>query len=147
MKLRHIELKDANAFVAAHHRHNKPVVGHRFSLAAYDGDRLCGVAIAGRPIARAYDQQNTLEVTRLCTDGTRNACSFLYGAVVRAAKALGYSEIITYTLATETGASLKAAGFVREAEVKWHSWNSKSRPREDGLMGDKVRWKVTIVER
>ena len=79
MTIRHIELKDANAFVAKHHRHHKPVTGHRFSIAAYDGDKLCGVAIVGRPVARNIDQQNTVEVLRLCTDGTRNACSFLYG--------------------------------------------------------------------
>lgn len=104
-KLRHIriELADANAFVAEHHPHHKPVVGHKFSLGAILDGRLVGCAIVGRPVARMRDDGETLEVTRLCTDGTKNACSFLYGACARAAFALGYRRIGTYILATEQG--------------------------------------------
>ena len=90
LRLKSISLKDANAFVDALHRHHKKVQGHKFSLAAYDGDRLVGVCIVGRPVARMLDDGSRVEVTRLCTDGTKNACSFLYGAAARAAWALGY---------------------------------------------------------
>lgn len=79
-----ITLKEANAFVEQHHRHHKPVVGHKFSIAASDGEKIVGVAIVGRPVSRYLDNGLTLEVNRLCTDGTRNACSFLYSAAWRA---------------------------------------------------------------
>jgi len=133
MKLRHtrISLADANAFVAANHRHHKPVVGHLFSLGAVLGDQLVGVAIVGRPVARMRDDRKTAEVTRLCTDGTRNACSFLYGAAAKAAFALGFERIGTYLLATENGASVKAAGWRLIGETKGGSWNCPSRPRTD----------------
>ena len=130
-KLLHIELAAANEFVSLHHRHHKPVTGHRFSLACYDGDRLCGVAIVGRPVARGVDYTKTVEVLRICTDGTRNACSFLYGACKRAAKALGYQGIITYVLENESGVSLKASGFSFAYVTDGGSWNRKSRPRDD----------------
>jgi len=93
----HIELKEANAYVTANHRHHKAVRGHRFSLACYEDGRLCGVAIVGRPRSRRIDQHMTVEVLRLCSDGTKNVCSKLYGACRRAAKALGYHRLITYT--------------------------------------------------
>ena len=98
MRVKHIELKDANAFVEQYHRHHKPVVGHRFSIACVIDDVIHGVAIVGRPVARMVDPSTTLEVTRLVTDGTANACSFLYGAAARAGKELGYSKIQTYIL-------------------------------------------------
>lgn len=133
MKLHHIRipLADANAFVTAHHRHHKPVIGHLFSLGAIQGDKLVGVAIVGRPVARMRDDGLTAEVTRLCTDGTRNACSFLYGASARAAFALGFKRIGTYILASETGATLKASGWRLIGEVKGRSWSCPSRPRTD----------------
>lgn len=105
-----IELAEANAFVEQHHRHHKPVVGHIYSLGAVLGDKIVGVSIVGRPVARMRDDGETAEVVRLCTDGTRNACSFLYGASARAAFALGFKRIGTYILATEPGKSLTAAG-------------------------------------
>lgn len=129
--VKHIELKDANEFVERYHRHHNRVAGHRFSLAAYDGERLCGVAIVGRPVARAIDQHDTVEVLRLCTDGTYNACSFLYGAVKRAARALGFSEVITYTLDTEPGTTLRASGFSLLRVTDGGAWNCPSRPRCD----------------
>ena len=131
MTIRHIELAEANAYVEQFHRHHKAVRGHRFSIACYDGDRLCGVAIVGRPVARGIDQRSTVEVLRLCTDGTRNACSFLYGGAKRAAKALGYDRIITYILESESGVSLRASGFSFIAETDGGSWSCPSRPRED----------------
>src|SRR5687767_10551594 len=113
MRLQHIRigLDEANAFVAKHHRHHKPVIGHLFSLGAVQGENIVGVAIVGRPVARMRDDGETAEVTRLCTDGTKDACSFLYGAAARAAFALGFKKIGTYILATEPGTSLAAAGW------------------------------------
>ena len=133
MKLHHvrIELGEANAFVTAHHRHHKPVVGHLFSLGAVLGDKIVGVAIVGRPVSRFRDNGMTAEVTRLCTDGTRNACSFLYGASARAAFALGFTKVGTYILATENGASLKASGWRLIGETPGRSWSVTSRPRVD----------------
>ena len=124
--VRPIELRDANAFVARLHRHHKPDVGHRFSISAWLGDELCGVAIVGRPKAGSYEKLKVLEVTRLCTDGTRNTCSILYAAAARAGKAMGYERIQTYTLAREDGASLRASGWVDEGECgggQWHNTN------------------------
>lgn len=127
----HIELKDANAYVTEHHRHHKAVRGHRFSLACYENGRLCGVAIVGRPRSRHIDQHMTVEVLWLCTDGTRNACSKLYGACRRAARALGYSRLITYILDGEKGKSLLASGFSYCYTNKGGSWNQPGRPRTD----------------
>jgi hypothetical protein len=93
-----VGLDEANAFVAQHHRHHKPVVGHLFSLGAALEGKIVGIAIIGRPVSRHRDDGVTAEVTRLCTDGTRNACSFLYGAAARAAFALGFKRIGTYLL-------------------------------------------------
>jgi hypothetical protein len=124
-------LDEANAFVAQHHRHHGEVVSHKFSLGAALGDVIVGVAIVGRPVARARDDGLTLEVTRLCTDGTRNACSFLYGACARAAFALGYKRIGTYILASENGASINAAGWRLIGKTKGGSWSCPSRPRVD----------------
>ena len=127
----HIELKDANAYVTEHHRHHKAVRGHRFSLACYENGRLCGVAIVGRPRSRRIDQRMTVEVLRLCTDGTRNVCSKLYGACRRAARALGYDRLITYILDGEKGKSLLASGFSYCYTNKGGSWNQPGRPRTD----------------
>lgn len=103
-------LKQANELVKQLHRHHKPVTGHRFSIAAFCGDTLVGCAIVGRPVARLVDQYNVCEVVRLVTDGTKNACSFLYARCARAAEAMGFDFIQTYTLPEEGGASLRAAG-------------------------------------
>lgn len=126
-----VDLDEANAFVALHHRHHRPVVGHKFSLGAALGDNIVGVAIVGRPVARRRDDGMTLEVTRLCTDGTRNACSFLYGAAARACFALGYRRVGTYLLASETGASVRAAGWRLVGGTPGRSWSVPSRPRVD----------------
>lgn len=133
MKLRHIRigLDEANAFVENHHRHHKPVVGHIFSLGACLGDDVVGVVIVGRPVARLRDDGLTAEVTRLCTDGTRNACSFLYGAAAKAAFALGFMRIGTYILADEPGTSLMGTGWKLIGERGGGSWSVPSRPRVD----------------
>ena len=133
MKLSHIRvtLEEANAFVLAHHRHHRPVVGHLFSLGATLGDRLVGVAIIGRPVARLRDDGLTCEVTRLCTDGTQNACSFLYGRSAKAAFALGFRRIGTYILASESGTSLSATGWRKIGETAGGSWDRADRPRFD----------------
>lgn len=126
-----IGLRDANAFVGVLHRHHGESRGHKFSIGAEKYDRLVGVAIIGRPVARPLDNGFNAEVTRLCTDGTHNACSFLYGAAARAAKEMGYRKIYTYTLESEPGDSLRAAGWVREGLTAGGSWSCKSRPRDD----------------
>lgn len=150
LELRPMDLTPAKRYVAEHHRHNLPPVGWKFGVAAYVGDELVGVGMAGRPIGRGLEDGYTLEIIRTCTDGYPNACSMLYGALARAGKALGYRRCYTYTLASESGASLRAAGFERDAELPARSgWDCDSRPRyEEDLFGNKrtpsaeakVRW-------
>lgn len=131
LELRPIDLQTARAFVGENHRHNRAPIGHKYSIACYDGERLCGVVMVGRPIARRLDDGLTLEITRNCTDGTYNACSMLYGAACKAAKALGYKRIVTYTLMSEPGTSLKASGWTMEKnKAGGGSWDVPSRPRE-----------------
>ena len=130
LEIRPITLRAANAYVAQHHRHNQPTNGHKWSLACYDGDRLCGVAIAGQPIARKLDDGMTVEIRRVCTDGTRNACSILYGACARVARDMGYKRVVTYTLETESGASLRASGFTNCGKAGGVTWDMPSRHRE-----------------
>lgn len=142
LKLIPVTRDEANAKVREWHRHHKPVVGYRFALGAELGGRLVGVAICGRPVARRLDDGRTLEITRVATDGTRNACSFLYGACRRAAAALGYTRLDTYTLPEEGGASLRAAGFVLVKETGGGSWSREGRPRETLLVQTKLRWEA-----
>jgi hypothetical protein len=131
LRLAPCDFETAAAFVRVHHRHHTPPVGHKFSLAAMLGEETVGVAIVGRPVARRRDDGRTLEVTRLCTTGHKNACSFLYGAAAKAAFALGYSRIGTYVLKSEPGTTLKAAGWKLIGETPGRSWSVPSRPRED----------------
>ncbi|KQS79052.1 hypothetical protein ASG25_10730 [Rhizobium sp. Leaf384] len=126
-----ISLAAANGFIQQHHRHHRPVVGHKFSIAAMIGDEVVGVVIVGRPVSRHRDDGTTLEVTRMCSNGTRNACSFLYGAAARASFALGYLAIGTYIRADEAGTSLAAAGWREIGRTKGRSWCCPSRPRAD----------------
>jgi hypothetical protein len=142
-----VTLAAANAFVASLHRHNKPVTGHRFSVGVAMGGQLVGVAIVGRPVAPALDDGRAAEITRVCTDGTRNAASKLYGAARRAALALGYGPIYTYTLPEEGGASLRAAGFKLDksdaggAAAMWHNRPGRTvEPVGSDLVGGKWRW-------
>lgn len=131
LELVRIDLAEANAFVAAHHRHHIPVIGHVFSIGAALDGTIVGVPIVGRPVARMRDDGETAEVTRLCTNGTRNACSFLYGASARAAFALGFKRIGTYILASEPGTSLAAANWRMVGETSGGSWSRGNRPRVD----------------
>ena len=134
-----INLKTANAFVQQHHRHHKPTRGHKFSIGVSDNGALVGVAICGRPVARRLDDGYTLEVNRLCTDGTPNACSILYAAAYRAARAMGYNKVVTYILDTENGSSLKAAGYTCEGRAGGLEWNGAKAPKQadqyDGYTG------------
>lgn len=142
MKLIHVELSEANQFISQFHRHHKPVQGHRFSLGAIKDGILVGVAVVGRPVARMTDQRNTLEVTRLATNGCKNACSFLYSAAARAGKILGYQSIQTFILKSEPGTSLIAAGWKFDGESSGGSWNRPSRNgrREDQPQEPKVKY-------
>ena len=146
MQIRPITLREANTYVAQNHRHNIPVTGHKWSIACYDGERLCGVAICGQPIARMLDDGLTIEARRVCMDGTKNACSCLYGACARIAKEFGYRRIITYILETESGTSLKASGWRLVAEkTGGGSWDVPSRHRELSeltLFGDEKKYPV-----
>lgn len=140
-----LTLSEANALVERWHRHHAPVVGHKFSIGCAEGDRVCGAACVGRPVARRLDDGWTLEVNRCVTDGTRNACSILYGAAWRAAKALGYRRLITYTLPQEGGASLRGAGWRLVGMAGGGNWNVPSRPRVDTaetLRGQKTLWEA-----
>jgi hypothetical protein len=47
-----LHLREANEFVARHHRHSLPTVGCKFAVGAAQGGKLIGVAIAGRPVCR-----------------------------------------------------------------------------------------------
>lgn len=141
MNVQPITLAVANNFVASHHRHSKPAVGHLYSLGLFaDVLDLRGVAIVGRPVARGLDDGQTVEVTRLATDGTRNACSRLYGAACREARKRGYCRVVTYTLASENGASVRASGFTRELTIKGRQWDTPSRRRDQREAPDRVRW-------
>ena len=124
-------LREANAYVEQYHRHHGPVVGHKFSIGLSDGEKIVGVAIVGRPVSRHLDDGWTLEVNRLCTDGTRNACSMLYAAAWRAARAMGYKRLVTYILDTENGASLRAAGWKCIGQAGGLRWTGKRRPEVD----------------
>lgn len=130
LKLRPISLREANAFVDERHRHHGSKQGHKFSIACYDGEKLVGVAIVGRPDARMVDDGTLAEVTRLCTDGTPNACSILYAASARAAKAMGYLKIKTAILESESGHSLKASGWIYSHTTEAQEWSRPSRKRE-----------------
>lgn len=136
-----IDYKTAAEYVDEHHRHHSRPVGHKYSISCWDDDRLCGVAMVGRPVSRYLDDGHTLEVNRLCTDGTKNACSMLYASAWRAARALGYKRIITYTLASEPGTSLRAAGWKCEGISGGKRWTGKRSGRvPDWPEESKMRW-------
>lgn len=149
-----ISLRDARRFVARVHRHHEAPQGGKFAIAAVvfrtaDGQRtivpqFVGVAIVGRPVSRALDNGLTAEVIRVATDGTRNACSFLYGAAKRVAQAMGYRKVITYTLVEESGASLRAVGWTRAGLTDGGAWRCRARPNaaDSHPLQQKIRWEV-----
>lgn len=143
MRIKPLSLAEANELVTSWHRHHKKVVGHRFSLGVYDDDGTChGAAIVGRPVARHTDQKLVAEVTRLVTDGTKNACSALYGAAARVAKEMGFDSIQTFILGSEPGTSLVAAGWTFKHITRGGAWSgqpsrgqrSHSHPTEPKLL-------------
>lgn len=144
LRIAPITLRAANQYVADLHRHHRPTTGHKFSVSVTGPDgTIHGVAIVGRPTSRHFDGAGYLEVLRVATDGTRNACSMLYGAAARAGTALGYPrhKIITYTLETENGASLRAANWFDSGPAGGGSWSRPSRPRQDAFPTmEKRRW-------
>lgn len=132
LRVRPLELREANAFIEKYHRHHKRVQGHRFSIGCYLGKKLLGCAVCGRPTS-GLDGKRILEVTRLCSDGSRNVCSMLYSAAARAAQALGYDRVQTYIFESEHGSSLKASGW--KFERKAHP-SGRHRNRSDGKPRD-----------
>lgn len=139
-------LREANAFVGRHHRHHGPDRGCICVLAVSDEEAVRGVAIIGRPKSRELQDGFTAEVTRLCTDGARNACSMLYRAAWRAVRALGYLKLVTYTLPEEGGASLRGAGWRCIGKAGGGSWDTPTsgRPRVDlHPTQEKLRWEVS----
>lgn len=145
-----LTLREARAFIEEHHRHHPPPQGGLFAIAAIRADEIViqpvvGVVIVGRVNARLLDDDVTAEVTRLATDGSRNACSMLYRAAWRACRAMGYRRLVTFTLATEPGSSLRAAGFRLVGETKGGTWSRPSRPRVDlHPTQAKLRWEMTL---
>ena len=141
-----IDFSNAAIFVGIHHRHNKPPVGHKFSIGCYDSKGLLvGVCMVGRPIGRYLDDGLTLEVNRCCTDGTKNACTMLYGAAQRAAAALGYKRIITYTLESENGSSLRASNWICDGPAGGTHWTGQRYEQQEMPLGEmKVRWRKEL---
>lgn len=143
LELMPCDFQTASAFIKKHHRHHIPPVGWKFGIGAMKNGIIVGVITVGRPVARRLDNGMTLEVTRCCTDGTKNACSFLYGAAWRAAKALGYKRLITYTLVSESGSSLQGAGWKELYVTGGKSWSVPSRIRTDKHpLGQKQLWEA-----
>lgn len=126
MRIRPITFKDASEFINKYHRHHNATVGCKFCVGLYEDDALIGCAVCGRPVSRFYDDGLTCEINRLCVlDGRKNACSMLYGACCRIAKNMGYRKIITYTLQSENGASLRASNFICEGQSGGTHWTGK----------------------
>lgn len=142
-----LTLAEGAAWIQQVHRHHAPPQGHKWTIGAFRGLNLIGVACIGRPVARRINQLTIVEVTRVATDGSPDACSALYGAAARSAQAMGYFAILTYTLASEPGTSLRAAGWWPEKATTQpgQAWGVKSRPRDNtvkgvGIPGEKIRW-------
>ena len=143
LELTPITLREARAYVEQNHRHHKPPQGGIFALAVAEAERVRGVAIVGRPVARQVQDGWTAEVTRVCTDGAKNACSMLYAAAWRACRALGYRKLITYTLLEEGGASLRGAGWKCLGEAGGGPWGRPTRPRVDTHpLQRKLKWEA-----
>lgn len=146
MRLAPISIREANRYVLHHHRHHRPPQGALFAIAAEHDGQLVGVAIVGRPVGRGLQDGRTVEITRVATDGTRNACSFLYGRARRAAAALGYERVVTYTRQDESGASPRGAGFEQTALLDARSWGDEYRidggRHDQSTPAPRVRWEV-----
>lgn len=141
LRIAPITFAKAAEFVNKNHRHHQASVGCKFCLSVVDESGIIhGVAICGRPVSRFLDDGETLEVNRVCTDGTKNACSMLYGKACRIAKEMGYKKVITYTLISENGASVKASNFICEGEAGGTHWTG-IRARGQNIPNEKkLRW-------
>ena len=139
MKVKPTTLRFANEYVRQNHRHSKIVQGCKFCIAAIDAEEtILGVAIVGRPVSRRLDDGYTAEIVRTCTTGTKNVNSLLYGACARIWKEMGGTRILTYTLETETGISLRAAGYK-------HTGTTQSFPKGKGWTTRKGReWQPKV---
>lgn len=122
-----ITLIEAKRFIEQFHRHHCPPVGHRWSIGVANMKGLCGVAVCGRPVARRLPADSLLEINRLATDGTQNACSKLYGTCAAIAKLMGFRDIETAILESESGISLKAAGYQFRRVTRGGTWNRPAR--------------------
>jgi len=143
LELQPISLREANVFIKRHHRHHRPPQGAKFAIGVNDGSQVVGVVTVGRPVSRHLDDGWTAEVTRCCTDGTKHAASKLYAAAWRAARSMGYRRLITYTLASENGTSVKAAGWRVVGEAGGGSWHRDNRPRIDTHpIEQKTLWEI-----
>ena len=140
MEIRPITFKAACNFIVQNHRHHGPTAGCKFCIGLYDGERLVGCAVCGRPVSRYLDDGLTCEINRLCTGGTKNACSTLYGACCRVARAMGYRLIITYILESENGASLRASNFTCDGPAGGTHWTGKRSRKRNGPAEMKTRW-------
>ena len=152
LRTAYIGRDEARAFCRLHHRHHRPPQGAILHLGCWDGERLCGVAILGRPVSRVEQERGAWEVTRVATDGTPHVCSALYGRARRVLQQLDPgARLITYTLDEEPGTSLRAAGWVEEATVRGRDWQDCERRQGQGKLFDagplapttnKVRWRA-----
>ena len=156
INIKPVSIKNANEFIKTYHRHHRPTSRNsgRWALAAYDNENeLIGVAIASNPVSATYMDGITLEVTRLCVkeNAQKGTASFLLSKCCRIRKEMGGSRIITYTLESESGSSLKGAGWNLVGHVKPHNrWIEKS--KYDGKARDKLeiyqlskyRWEKVI---
>lgn len=143
LEIQPITQREAFVFIDAYHRHHRPPQGFKFAIAVNDGVKVVGVVTVGRPVSRKLDDGYTAEITRCCTDGTKNAASMLYGAAQRACRAMGYRRVITYTLACEPGTSLKAVGWKALYVTPGKTWNVNGRPRVDKHpLGQKTLWEA-----
>ena len=147
LKVIPLSLKEANEFVTQHHRHNKRCAGHKFSLGAMFQDRLVGVVIVGRPVARKLDRDLTLEISRNCVldEAPKGTCSFLYAKAIKVWQSMGGKKIITYTLTTESGSSLKAVNFNKDTEIKIFKKNTGWTTRANRIWQEvhaipRIRW-------
>ena len=140
MQIRPMTCGEASDFINKYHKPTKATARHKLSIGLYDNNKLGGCAVCGRPVSRYLDDGFTCEINRLCTDGTKNACSMLYGACCRVAKEMGYKKIITYILESENGASLKASNFICEGEAGGTHWTGKRNKGQDIPKEMKIRW-------
>lgn len=145
LEIRPITFKAASTFVLDHHRHNAPPVGCKFCIGLYSDGIMVGCAICGRPVSRRLDDGLTCEITRVCViDGIRNGCSMLYGAACRVAKAMGYKRVVTYTLESENGASVKASNFVCAGKAGREKWNGVRDTGHEMPHEKKTRWEIVF---